>query len=1191
MIFIEKVYLLQLKRLIAYGFKSFAEKIEVDFDRGVTAIVGPNGSGKSNITDAIRWVLGEQNIRNLRGLKTEDIIFSGSKERRQLGVAEVSLYFSNEDSRLPVDYSEVIVTRRLFRSGESECYINKVPCRLKDIHLLLADTGVGREGISIIGQNKIDEILNSKPEERRLFFEEAAGITKFRINRKDAAKKLENTQNNLTRVNDILCEIDTQLEPLKVEAEKTRQYNELAQERDKAKITGLLNRYEQEQREIAAGKQKLLGEKDGEVSVTAKLAKAEADKQELNQEVISLEDELTALSSDLLNLSDTIKDKEGDLRLLDEQRRNDEEALERCAIREKQTEEAIEDGKAILTEYQNSNSALLQKRQEVSQVISLLKEDIANKNQEIKNASEKYATSQADRLKAEQNVSEKKNSIALLEKDIDSETERQAKSGEAEAEISAVLRLNSEKLEAVAQNLSHLEKEYAEKESLQKNNEREVRAHRERLHRVQQDIKGKRQLISQIEAKLQVLTQLQTAYEGFGRAPRAILSCHEVWRDKVNGAVAELLNVPEKYVNAVEVALGAAQQYIVTRDMDTAKAAIEYLKYNKLGRVTFLPLDSLNDRKPVSLSNDIKSMKGYMGICHELIETKPEYDIVARFLLASTIVVDGFDNANRIAKRLGYRNRIVTVSGELLNPGGSVSGGSTRNNENSFLNRRREISSLTNLLKQKTSEESAIQAEEKDLTGKIADIEQRKETLSNYIQQLLIKITSLKSDKKNLEETVQEKTKALEAIRAAVAQFFVSFARLQEQKLAAHRELREAIDAAEQAYEECRQSGVDLSGLETEAKGLSDRLHKSEVEDAALNQQINFLKEKTILKQQEIDRLNLQRQAIKEEATGLTEKLSNKSDDRSSAEAELSDLKKQLASVNKNRDALYSAKMDALTASNAKDEEIRAINRHLTELRQRIQELELYISQCQFAADEKKRSLEDDFGVSIAAAEAKRLELTGSDLQRYLRGLENQLQQLGPVNSKAIEQVQQLDERRQLLSAQAGDLRLAMDNLISIIDNIDEKMRERLTEAFNSIRRYFGETFISLFGGGEADLICTGEGDILSTGIDINVTIPNKKQQNLSALSGGERALTVVALLFAVLRYSPSPFAVLDEIDAPLDEVNISRFGNFLREFSKKTQFIIVTHRKGTMDAADTLYGVTLEDAGISKIISVKFDE
>lgn len=1182
---------MQLKRLIAYGFKSFAEKIEVDFDCGVTAIVGPNGSGKSNITDAIRWVLGEQNIRNLRGLKTEDIIFSGSKERRQLGVAEVSLYFSNEDSRLPVDYSEVIVTRRLFRSGESECYINKVPCRLKDIHILLADTGVGREGISIIGQNKIDEILNNKPEDRRLFFEEAAGITKFRTNRKDASKKLDNTRNNLTRINDILCEIDTQLEPLKVEAEKTRQYNEIAQERDKAKITGLLNRYEQEQMEVLSGKQKLLLERDGEVSVTAKLAKAEADKQELNQKVLFMEEDLTALGSDLLSLSDTIKDKESDLRLLDEQRRNDEETLERYSVQEKQIERAIEEGKATLLEYQNSNSTLLKKRQEVSDIISSLRKDIANKNLEIRNASETYTKSQTDRLRAEQNVSEKKNSIVLLEKDIDSETERQAKSGEAETEISAALKLSSEKLDAVTQNLLYLENEYTEKEKLQRDNEREFRTHKDRLYRIQQDIKSKRQLISQIEAKLQVLTQLQTAYEGFGKAPRSILSCHESWRDNVNGAVAELLNVPEKYVNAVEVALGAAQQYIVTMDMNTAKAAIEYLKFNKLGRVTFLPLETLNDRKPVNLSNDIISMKGYVGICHELVETKPEYDIVARFLLSSTIVVDGFDNANKIAKRLGYRNRIVTISGELLNPGGSVSGGSTRNNENSFLNRRGEISSLTNTLNQKTSEESAVQAEENNLTNKIVEIEQCKEALSKDIQQLLIKITSLRSDKKNLEETVEEKANTLEAIKAVAAQFSVSFSRLQEKKLAAHKELREAIGAAERAYEESRQSGISLSKLETEAKGLSDKLRNSEVEDAAVNQQINFLKEKTLLKQQEIDQLNLQRQAIKKESTSLNEKLSNKSDDRLSAEAKLSDLKNQLTVITKNRDMLYSAKMAALAAGNNKDEEIRVINRNLTEVRQRIQDLELHISQCQFAADEKKRSLEDDFGISIAAAEAKRLKLNGTELQRHLRKLENKLEQLGPVSPGAIEQAQRLDDRRKLLSAQAGDLRLAMDNLISIIDNIDEKMRERLTEAFNSIRKYFGETFLSLFGGGEADLVRTGEGDILSTGIDINVTIPNKKQQNLSALSGGERALTVIALLFAVLRYSPSPFAVLDEIDAPLDEVNISRFGSFLREFSEKTQFIIVTHRKGTMDAADTLYGVTLEDAGISKIISVKFDE
>lgn len=1182
---------MQLKRLTAYGFKSFADKIEVDFDKGVTAIVGPNGSGKSNITDAIRWVLGEQNVRNLRGLKTEDIIFTGSKERRQLGVAEVSLYFSNEDARLPVEYSEVIITRRLFRSGESECYINKVPCRLKDIHLLLADTGIGREGISIIGQNKIDEILNSKPEERRLFFEEAAGITKFRTNRKEASRKLDNTQNNLTRVNDILQEIDTQLEPLKIEAEKTRQYNEYAGERDKAKITGLLERYEREQQEISAGKDKLLNKKDAEVSITAELAKAEAEKQKLNQKVLTLEAELSTAGNQLLSLSEEIKDKESDLRLLDEQRRNDEDSLERLAAEEQQNEDAIAAGKSAVSNHSEDSVALQNKQQETNADIELIREKISVKNAEIKRLSDQYSMSQTARLTAEQNVSEKKNAIALLEKDIDSETERQAKSGEAEAEITAALNTGLEKLKITSGYLASLELQYSEKDTAIRNNEREARTYRDKLYRTQQELKSKRQLISQIEAKLQVLSQLQSAYEGFGRAPRSILSCHEQWRKGVEGAVAELFTVPEKFVTAVEIALGAAQQYIVTGDMDTAKAAIDYLKTNKLGRATFLPLDSLNDGKPLIVSNDIKSMRGYVGLCNELIETKPEYDIVARFLLANTIVVDGFDNANAIAKRLGYRNRLVTLSGELLNPGGSVSGGSTRSNENSFLNRQGEITSLTAALKLRREEESSIASDEAALIKHLEALEQSKETLSKEIQQILIKTSALKSDKANLELLVAEKSHTLEDLKAAVAQFSLSFAQLQEKKATAHRELREVVAAAEQSYEESRQLGVRLTDLETEANALSDDLHRNEVEQAAINQQINFIKEKIILKQQEIALLEQRRQSINAERSALNDKLSVKSDDRLAAEEKLKTLRENLAEMNAQRDKLYSRKMEALTDGNNKDEEIKKINRQLAELRQEIQSLEIHISKRQFAADDAKHSLEDDFGVSIAAAEAKRLEITGSELQRHIRKLEDKIKELGPVNPNAIEEAQRLDERRSLLSAQAGDLRLAMDNLISIIKNIDDKMREQLTEAFDSIRQYFGDTFVSLFSGGEADLIRTGEGDILSAGIDINVTIPNKKRQNLSALSGGERALTVIALLFAVLRYSPSPFAVLDEIDAPLDEANITRFGSFLKEFSENTQFIIVTHRKGTMDSADTLYGVTLEDAGISKIISVKFDE
>ena len=1181
---------MQLKRLEAYGFKSFADKIVIEFDAGVTAIVGPNGSGKSNITDAIRWVLGEQNVRNLRAAKSEDIIFAGSATRKKLGVAEVSLVFDNADGTLPVAFAEVVVTRRLYRSGESEVFLNRSRCRIKDIYQLFSDTGIGHEGMSVIGQNRVDDILNSRPEERRTFFEETAGITKYKARKRETLKKLDDTEKNLVRVSDIQQEIETQLGPLAASAEQTRAYQTFESEYKTYHLTSLAQRHDALTGKRAKAEEERKAAEDAKTAADAAQNAAEAEKERVQADIVAIEQsmqregekqaalqkQVDAVTAELATLRERTENSAATRQRLDARKASLTQELVRAAGEIGRLTEAVTAGKKTIAEAEENIERERKKLDEIKA--------------QVRDARKTAEQTDAKLSQQQSSLTETQQAIAVLEKDIEL-------GGAGQAEREKALTAAQEKLAAVGREKAALTGKFAAK---QKERDTEASAARENAAAMQQA----RQALSAARTaqetavreakrtadKLQILRHMQQSYEGFGRAVRAVLKSQAPWRKGIAGAVAELLTVPEAYVTALDVALAGSQQHIVTKDAATAKAAIGYLKAQRLGRATFLPLSTIQVRQPANAAA-MRQKTGVVGWANELVETSDTYRRVADHLLARTLIVDTLDHALAIAKEAGYRLRIVTLDGELLSPGGSMTGGSRVHKEGSFLGRQGEIAALEAAHKTAEAETAEKQTAVEAAQSTYEACRDKADTITETVQQLDVAIAGLRVAMTKAEEAQKEQTAALEAQRAQQQTAEASFAETQKRRSEAReaaRTMEETITALQKQRDEQQENIDDLTEDADDLEALvHDREMKLAVERVQAERDADLLSAKKAEKQKREQELTDVERETKEQET-----LQQTSADRlGKLEEEEGRLAEQQMDQKSSHDRLYAEKMDKMAASQDIEKRIKKQARETARLLEKLHAAELVVSKTQFAIDDCEETLLSDYGLTPQRAAEEALDVAPEMLAPHMKELEAKMKALGPVNPNAITEYEELKKRHDFLDTQTNDLRAARENLEKLLADMDATMTKQFSEAFQQIQRFFQESFTKLFGGGQAELRLLDANDMLNTGIDILVTLPKKKRQNLSALSGGERALTVIALLFACLHYKPSPFAVLDEIDAPLDEANVVRFGRYLRELADRTQFIVVTHRKGTMENVDVLYGVTTEDAGVSKILSVKLSD
>ncbi|QDR80431.1 Chromosome partition protein Smc [Sporomusa termitida] len=1181
--------LVLLRRLEAYGFKSFAERTELEFGRGITAIVGPNGSGKSNISDAIRWALGEQSLRTLRGTRLEDVIFVGSANRRPLGVAEVSLIFDNTDGRLPLDFSEVTITRRVFRSGDSEYYINKTPCRLKDIHDILADTGLGRESMTVIGQNKVDEILSSKPEERRLLFEEAAGITKYKQRKREALRKLDDTEQNLIRVSDITSELESQLEPLKESAARTGTFNKLNAELIACQATVLLERLSKAERLVASANLEQTHLTDSSIAAQTRLTSTETAKESLVLQAAQTDAQIAHTDKEISEVATEIERLDSRSGILSERIEQGCKAklrLNEAAIRLGAEQEAAGEK---LAELQNSLAIKQQQQLAVQQEIAAQNTRNDQLIASIRQIEQQLAAGQEVTFDHLQQSVNERNNLHVQERDLAALSVRGNKLQEEYAGYrQQQCEVNTRKTE--------LQQELHCLVTAQQALKRQAAALRQEIipleNRFKVEAAKEQQLLGTVQetsSRLSVLTSMQYELEGFGRAIKGILKSRHSWRDGICGAVAQLITVPDKYVNAIEVALGGAQQHLVADTEQTAKQAIAFLKMQNLGRATFLPLNTIRLTRPREAELLAAGQSGALGFAADVVAVDERFRPVINYLLGRIIIAGTIDDALGIARNGGFSFRIVTLDGEIVNPGGSLTGGSVARKEASFMARTNEIG----VLKQKLAV----------LQNKRLSCEQEKAALESAITGINSQITGLESQAGEAELRQAELTIYIDKAGSDAGRYELALKTLSAE-----------IAECQQESSQCRQKIEDSkaaiallanrdSSHKTQVADWQSELRAVKAEQQSVAEELTDAKIRVSVTTQDIAVTGSACEQYKQTLAALAADLARLRAEENQLQAEIGQAQAELVALAGRKENMqaakgrlaevrqvhYAAKLELLVNSQRLDKEIKELRRQSNDLQARLHETELLITKYSYEAATCNEQITGQMALTVEAARALKKSESIEQLLQMITHLERQIAALGPINPAAIDEHKRVQERYNFLQEQSNDLLQAKEYLTSVLKDIDSTMSRQFNTAFTLISQYFGEVFVRLFGGGRAELVLLEPGNILETGIDIIVQPPGKKLQNLALLSGGERALTVIALLFAILTYRPAPFCVVDEIDAALDEANVQRFSEFLRDYAQSTQFIVVTHRKGTMEAAGVLHGVTMEESGISRLISVKF--
>lgn len=1175
-----------LKSIEIHGFKSFANKIVFQFHNGITGIVGPNGSGKSNVADAVRWVLGEQRIKQLRGASMQDVIFSGTELRKPLGYAYVAITLDNSDHQLAIDYNEVTVARRIYRSGESEYLLNGTPCRLKDVNELFYDTGIGKEGYSIIGQGQIDKILSGKPEERRELFDEAAGIVKFKRRKLAAQKKLEDEQQNLVRVNDILSELEKQIGPLEKQSETAKIYLKKKEELKTLDVNMFLleNQRLQEQLKDAQEKYDIASE---DLENTSKQYENIKEEYEKIEGQITLLDETIEKNRSALTDTSMLRGKlEGEINVLKEQihsARNNEEHL-------KQRREAVlneiaaknQDKEGILSDKGQIDEQVAEiekKRDEAKAALTAVQSCIEELNNQIEGG--KNAIIEA--LNARATIKSKLGRYDTMTEQVNIR----------KAELtSRILRMKSdeaqqeETLKALNDEFEKINEEIRTLNDAVESKEEKLTLLRETLADKDKKLRDTQVSYHQEKSRLEALSNLTERYEGYGGSVKKVMERKEQEKGIV-GVVADIIKVDKKYETAIETALGGNIQNIVTDDEETAKRMIGYLKQTKAGRATFLPLTSITHPQEFKNPESLKE-KGVLGMADELVHVDEKYRNVAKAMLGRIVVVDQVDNAVRIARKFDYGIRMVTLEGELLVPGGAISGGAFKNNSN-LLGRRREMEEM----------EASVKKYLKEVDTLLQEIEDTKAE-RNKLR------LSLEEDKASLQKKfIEQNTARLNVIKAKERKEEASESSLELKN--EEREIESQIQEIRLSKEEISRELQDSETLEKQTEGkikecqvLLDEKRSEESENLAgvnaLEVEVEKMLQQQGFHQQNVDRINTELERSKSELSEIEEGLLGNTRDIEQKENNIrqieetiqashtsqSDTEKQLQEDITKKEELSAKQKNFFKDREALSEKMAGLDKEVYRLNAQREKLQdMTESQINYMWDEYEITLSD-------AAGMRNEELNDLPaMKRDISTLKDQIKKLGDVNVNAIEDYKNLMERYGFLKTQHDDLIEAEKTLEGIITELDTAMRKQFHEKFGEISREFDKVFKEMFGGGKGTLELMEDEDILEAGIRIIAQPPGKKLQNMMQLSGGEKALTAIALLFAIQNLKPSPFCLLDEIEAALDESNVSRFAKYLHKLTRHTQFIVITHRRGTMEQVDRLYGITMQEKGVSTLVSV----
>ncbi len=1177
-----------LKCIEVNGFKSFANRIKFDFHNGITGIVGPNGSGKSNVADAVRWVLGEQRIKQLRGASMQDVIFSGTETRKPLSYAYVAITLDNSDHQLMSEYDEVKVARRLYRSGESEYTINDSVVRLKDVNELFYDTGIGKEGYSIIGQGQIDKILSGKPEERRELFDEAAGIVKFKRRKATAVKKLEEEEQNLVRVTDILTELERQIGPLERQSEKAKIYLKKKEELKTLDVNMFLM-------ENSETRKKLLETEETQKNTEMELKEAQVRYDRIKQEYSNTEEELASLDETITqsrqSLSDTdvLREKlEGEIGVLKEQIKsaegNESHFLTRKEALAAEIEARNKEKDSILEDKAETDKKVLELEQSQAKDVDALKalqNEIEEKNTLIENDKNAIIAALNDRAVI-------RSSLGRLESQLEQITIRKsqmqsrllsAKSDEAE---------QKKQIEILEKNFEEVVKQIQDIHEAQKDTEKRLAEIKTSMTESDGALKAQQEKYHQLKSKLDAINNLSERYEGFGGSVRKVMEERDRRNDsKVIGVVADILHVDKKYEIALETALGGNIQNIVTEDEACAKKMISFLKEVKGGRATFLPLTSITNPQEFKTPEALDE-PGVIGLADSLVDTDARYRNVAKAMVGRIMVVDTVDNALKIAKKYDYGIRMVTLEGELLVPGGAISGGAFKNNSN-LLGRRREIDELEKQVKQAADAVKDKEAKIEELKTTRNELRRKSDELRMELQNKFIEQNTARMQVNAAKEKWNETEVSFGSLESESVEIEKQLADISKEKGACEEQLSASELMEKDTKVRIDATGMLLEGLRTQEADAQIRVSSWDVELTKFRQQQNF-------KQQNVDRIN-------GEILKSTQELNEVDESLTESKESVEEKKKSILEIEKTIEASFETQGEtreklslAITRKEELSERQKSFFATREELSGKISNLDKEVYRLNTQVEKLAGSMEsqinymwDEYEITLNDASLMRNEeLTDlPQMKRDSMALKDEIKKLGDVNVNSIEEYKEVSTRYTFLKTQHDDLVESAKTVKGIIDELDKAMRKQFREKFDDISKEFDKVFKEMFGGGKGTLELMEDEDLLEAGIKIIAQPPGKKLQNMMQLSGGEKALTAIALLFAIQNLKPSPFCLLDEIEAALDESNVGRFAKYLHKLTKFTQFIVITHRRGTMERADRLYGITMQEKGISKLVSV----
>ena len=1178
-----------LERIEMTGFKSFADKTVIEFDRGLTAIVGPNGSGKSNLSEAIRWVLGEQSAKSLRGNRMEDVIFNGSQNRKPVNIAKVSLVLNNEDFFLPIEQKEVSISRTYNRKGDSQFFINNEAVRLKDITDLLLDTGLGKNSFSMISQGKVEAIFLSKPEERREIFEEAAGVQKYQLRKREAERKLTRSQDHLSRVRDILHELAGQLGPLKEQHDTALVYQEKA---------ALLKTHE-----IALYTRQIEENRDAWQKAMADL---KDQNRQLDDMLLQQADKTTALNlaqSELETVTQEIDDfldsSQEQAKLIEQTRSQAKMLAQQIEFThqsqsERQSsqadnEQAIVEFKAQLQTKEAESQELLEKKIQLKKATEVLENNLALLNKQTDLTVEELRDQLVELYRRESSA---KNQLNQLSENVSQYDTRKKHHEEQLSALNQSIESLSNQVKDMSRKIDTDQEKFNDIEKTYLNNQSEINQLKQKRQAEDHHFYQNDHQLRQVWAKLNSLQEMQQEYSGYYPGVRAVMR----QKDKIagiEGTVADLIRVESHYQQAIDTALGGSLQNVVVTDDQAAKEAISYLRQTKAGRATFLPRSNIRGKKlRTDFLRTAQQTSGFIGLASDLIEFDPANQLIIDQLLGTTLVTQDTASAQNLSKALGQQVKIVSLQGDLILPGGSITGGQNKRQAQSMLARQEELAEQENLLAQLNEEKINLRSKLQQYEESIKRQEEIQHEYAGELNRQRDQLTQNQAELENKERKLQQLKNQSYLLIDDFQQFTDSYT-----------ESKNVIDEAENHLRTLEKEIVNLKNQ------ISDQqLSESDCSRRLQELQADYNQSKTDLalaamelkqvedsRQQLLDRLKASQHAVKlhEEKQTLSEaellSLKEKSEATDALlkeeEVKLVELNQAIEKLRHQRETLNSQVKEGQDAS-------RQLEKVIQKIYQQQGKFEAQIEKYESLIDQQLNYLNETYHLSYEAAsiEAKKVEVTEGS-QQLVKQLRRDIEGLGVVNLSAIEDYLSLEERFTNLKEQETDLLTAMDHLMATISEMDKEVSSRFEEAYLQINTKFQETFTRLFGGGRAELQLTQPDNLLETGIDIIAQPPGKRRQNLALLSGGERALTAIALLFAILETKPAPFVVLDEVEAALDEANVYRYGEYIQHFTQKTQFIVITHRRGTMEYADVLYGVTMEQTGVSKLASVRLSE